>query len=150
MSCELVHTALGQPVEFDALSYCWGAVTPRAEVFCDGRRISIGPNLFSALRALRHGTRPRVVWVDAICINQVDLDEKKIQVPLMGQIYSKAAAVQIWLGDDTPARTLETALSILRGLSRLTHRFGWDFDFKYLIRHRMFNDYNLPDVTDES
>lgn len=150
VSCELIHTTLSNPLEFDALSYCWGAATPRVEAHCDGRRISIAPNLSSALRALRHETSPRMLWVDAICINQVDLDEKKIQVPLMGQVYSKAAAVQIWLGDDTPERTCATAFSILRSLARLCSRFGWDTDFEYLIRHRMFNDYDLPDVMDES
>lgn len=91
-----------------------------------------------------------MLWVDALCINQGDLDEKKIQVPLMGQVYSKAAAVQIWLGDDTPARTCATAFSILRGLARLCSRFGWDVDFDYLIRHRMFSDYGLPDIMDQS
>lgn len=102
------------------------------------------------MRALRRETSPRVLWFDALCINHGDLDEKKIQVPLMGQVYSKAAAVQIWLGDDTPARTCATTFSILRGLEWLCSRFGWDIDFDYLIRHCMFSDYGLPDIMEPS
>jgi len=42
----------------------------------------------------------RVVWIDAICINQDDLDERSSQLQIMGDIYSQAQDVVIWLGDD--------------------------------------------------
>ena len=42
--------------------------------------------------------RPRPIWIDAVCINQNDDLEKSGQIPLMGEIYSKAAEVLVWLG----------------------------------------------------
>ena len=40
----------------------------------------------------------RVIWVDAICINQNDLAERKHQVELMASTYAKARSVILWLG----------------------------------------------------
>lgn len=50
------------------------------------------------------------VWVDAICINEADLQERNAQVAIMGKIYSQASAVFIWLGRWLP-RT-EAALDL--------------------------------------
>jgi hypothetical protein len=44
-----------------------------------------------------------LLWVGAICINQEDLDEKTVQVPLMGEVYSSAELVVIWLGEVSEA-----------------------------------------------
>jgi hypothetical protein len=57
-------------------------------------------NLIEALSRLRHASETRILWVDALCINQDDKDaEKATQVPLMARIYSCASQVLIWLGD---------------------------------------------------
>lgn len=50
------------------------------------------------LLELRSSETERVLWIDAMCINQKDIDERNRQVWLMGQVYSKAKAVIIWLG----------------------------------------------------
>ena len=65
-------------------------------------------NLEGALRRLRHASTERLLWVDALCINQADSIEKSHQVNMMGEIYSKSAGVIIWLGDyvDTPLRAI--------------------------------------------
>lgn len=47
------------------------------------------------------GKGARFFWVDAICINQNDLEERSAQVQIMPQIYSKASCVIVWLGDDS-------------------------------------------------
>jgi hypothetical protein len=65
----------------------------------DGTPYCIKKNLECALRYLRSKESPRVLWVDAICINQNDLDEKSEQVPRMGEIYSRATKVYAWLGE---------------------------------------------------
>jgi hypothetical protein len=59
----------------------------------------ITKNLECALRYLRYKESPRVLWVDAICINQNDLAEMSEQVPKMGEIYSRAMKVYAWLGE---------------------------------------------------
>lgn len=40
------------------------------------------------------------MWIDAICINQMDLNERAQQVQLMAEIYRKASLVVVWLGED--------------------------------------------------
>ena len=89
---------------FTALSYVWGVPDPRIRhsVVCDEHRISITPNCFSALKSLSSGRDEELlIWVDAICINQDDEQEKMRQIPLMGEIYFKAAMTYIWLGEGT-------------------------------------------------
>jgi len=84
-------------IEYTALSYVWG--TPQNHpVGCDGSSILVTRNCADALRHLRSRTTEVVLWVDSICINQASISEKNIQVPLMGEIYSRAKDVFIWLG----------------------------------------------------
>ena len=49
---------------------------------------------------LRHESQPRLLWVDAICINQTDKDEQSRQVQCMGDIYAGAKKVLVWIGED--------------------------------------------------
>jgi hypothetical protein len=73
------------------------------DIVLDGKLISVGENLGKALRALReipevqNGAR---IWVDALCINQGDIDEKTHEVKRMGDIYKMADRVISWLGDE--------------------------------------------------
>jgi Heterokaryon incompatibility protein (HET) len=57
-------------------------------------------NLETGLRALRMTDRARALWVDAICINQVDVKEKGEQVRVMWDIYRAADCVLVWLGPE--------------------------------------------------
>ncbi|KAH8745951.1 heterokaryon incompatibility protein-domain-containing protein [Hyaloscypha finlandica] len=69
-------------------------------------------NLDAALRYLRHGSEVRIIWVDAICIDQSNIEERNHQVPLMKAIYSNAVAVQVWLG--SPSKGSDGAMEILK------------------------------------
>lgn len=88
--------------EYSALSYTWGSPTPARNIVIDSRLVEVGPNLEAALRTL-HGYTQRLhglkLWVDAICINQADEEEKAIQVKRMKDIYSNSAVTRIWLGE---------------------------------------------------
>ncbi|KAI2627785.1 heterokaryon incompatibility protein-domain-containing protein [Hypoxylon sp. NC1633] len=99
IKCELHVASLDEPIWYEALSYVWGAPNPPGTIFLDGVEFSVTPNLGSALRYLRLEDRPRLLWVDAICINQNDLAERKSQVRMMAEIYSKAATTVSWLGE---------------------------------------------------
>ena len=57
-------------------------------------------NLLTALRHLRDSNDISLLWVDALCIDQVNVREENIQIQLMSLLYSKAASVLIWLGDN--------------------------------------------------
>ncbi|CAG8983142.1 hypothetical protein HYALB_00004585 [Hymenoscyphus albidus] len=86
-----------------ALSYVWGETgNPdlMREVLIDGVLSSVTINLEVALRYLRYKPEPRVMWIDAICINQKDLDERGSQVMHVGSVYSMASRVVAWLGEE--------------------------------------------------
>jgi hypothetical protein len=82
-------------LEYDAVSYVWGTAAPSVNVSCNGKSLVVTPTVFEMLRYLDPN---RLYWLDSICINQQDADEKAIQIPLMHRIYSRAAFVVIWMG----------------------------------------------------
>ncbi|KAI0901515.1 heterokaryon incompatibility protein-domain-containing protein [Annulohypoxylon nitens] len=86
---------------FTALSYVWGGYsTPKDTIQCGTDRVPITTNCRDALRQLRMTTKGKLtIWVDAICINQGNDKEKEDQIPLMGEIYSRAETVYVWLGN---------------------------------------------------
>ncbi|KAH9209984.1 heterokaryon incompatibility protein-domain-containing protein [Leptodontidium sp. 2 PMI_412] len=71
-------------------------------------------SLMLALQRPRSRSSSAIVWADAICINQQDIEERNLQVQAMASIYQKAAEVAIWLGPD--AGNSNFALQLLREL----------------------------------
>lgn len=92
--------ALDQPIPtpFEALSYTWEEPVFPKTIKCDNTPVPITQNLFEALVHIRNAGKPRVLWIDALCINQSDDEEKSSQIPLMRLIFSTASRVLIWLG----------------------------------------------------
>lgn len=62
---------------YEALSYVWGSTENRRSIWIDQREVNVTSNLHAALLQLRHPVFERVIWVDAVCINQDDADEKE-------------------------------------------------------------------------
>ncbi|KAJ4363395.1 hypothetical protein N0V83_009688 [Neocucurbitaria cava] len=87
---------------YEALSWCWG-VAEKTEYIRIQRNLKtyakyVSSNLVAALKALRHPDRSRYLWVDMVCIDQENLNEKNHQVEMMDIIYGNAERVCIWLG----------------------------------------------------
>jgi hypothetical protein len=124
LSVELVPVPLEEAPPFEALSYTWGNPSPQTEIRCCGQTAKIGPSLYSALRHLRHSTRGqiRLMWADALCINQEDIPERNAQVRIMGDIYNTAASTVIWLGEAD-----EYVTRAFGCLGRLHEAFGTHF-----------------------
>lgn len=114
VQCELIIRNLDDAPEFEALSYVWGSPVPRARVRLAMGYMEVGPSLYAALRGLRYPDSPRVIWADALCINQADVSERNSQVQIMADIYSRASRTLIWLSDATPE--LEGAISSLQSM----------------------------------
>jgi len=93
--CRLETSLLDEMPAYEAISYVWASTKRRAKVKCDGRRLHITWSLDQVLRRARLQEKVRVLWVDAICINQDNPDERGHQVTLMGPIYQKATRVLI-------------------------------------------------------
>lgn len=92
---------LSDTLDYEAISYCWGDANDTVTVYCDGLPLQVTNSLFTALKRLRVQDGPRVLWADAVCIDQQNPAEKNEQVMLMSQIYARPKRVLIWLGDDT-------------------------------------------------
>ena len=103
--CKLHLVSLPEAAQtFLALSYTWRidyTDQPPQSISCNGKNISIGKNLFDAIRRIRKPTSSQMIWADALCINQDDVEERSSQVSKMEEIFSSAYEVYAWLGEET-------------------------------------------------
>ncbi|KAE8454218.1 hypothetical protein EG329_005143 [Mollisiaceae sp. DMI_Dod_QoI] len=88
-------------IPYNALSYTWGSRVKVAQMIVNGSQMNITSNLLAALRHLRFEDEDRILWMNAICINQDDDRERTHQVRQMSSIYKEAEQVVIWLGEGT-------------------------------------------------
>jgi hypothetical protein len=100
---------------YNALSYVWGDADVTRTILVDGEPLIVRENLWQFLNQMRKVRYEKMIWIDAICINQQNNGEKSHQVAMMGEIYSRATRVEIWLGPtkDGTVRAMQT-LSRLR------------------------------------
>ena len=96
ISCILEKTSLRASPKYSALSYRWGG-TGR-QILVNDKPFTVTDKLEIALQHLQKNSEPLTLWVDAICINQQDTEEKMQQVQQMTDIYRNASQVLIWLG----------------------------------------------------
>ncbi|KAK5734177.1 hypothetical protein LTR17_009160 [Elasticomyces elasticus] len=111
---------------YAGLSYTWGAPLPSktVSVSVNGKdySVEIGLNLFRALQGLRSGRKEDTIWVDALCIDQADNDERASQVSFMGEVYARASTVYIWLGTTAPA---DSSRHELASVCRMMQNFSF-------------------------
>lgn len=86
--------------KYETISYAWGNRDNRSSITVNGAILSVPFSSMTALRRMRLLFEERVVWIDAVCINQSDLTERSAQVALMGIIYMRGQQNLIFLGDD--------------------------------------------------
>jgi Heterokaryon incompatibility protein (HET) len=125
LTCSLTEVSLDQSRDasnsYEALSYVWGSGYGDSDITCDGKRLLITPNCGTALRSLRYRHEPRILWVDAICIDQSSeearsIQERNEQVKMMGEIYRGAECVLVWIGDGDHSTT--TALGYMATIGK--------------------------------
>ncbi|TID25660.1 HET-domain-containing protein [Venturia nashicola] len=103
---------------YEAISYAWGEPTFTKTLVCDETSLlKITSNVDDMLRSLRKTHRSRNLWIDAVSLNQADLQERSQQVPLMGNIYHQASKGIVWLGTETPGT--KDVFAFLRVLATL-------------------------------
>jgi hypothetical protein len=110
ISCSLSQHSLDQKPSYIALSYTWDLGAGMRNINCDGMVLDIGQNLWNFLFEFRkkhnlrqyHSWESRskicYLWIDAICIDQSNLEERNHQVAQMRDVYSNAESVIVWLG----------------------------------------------------
>ena len=99
LSCVLKVVSLNDAPQYEALSYVWGPADDAQNIRVNDKTITVTRYLEIALRYLRNPATDRVLWIDAICINQKDVTERNSQVTFMGDIYRSADHVLVWLGE---------------------------------------------------
>lgn len=102
---------------YDCVSYCWGGLRDSVTLECENQWLSVSSNVESILRHLRKAIKPRYLWIDAICINQEDDQEKAIQVQQMFKIFKFAFKVHVWLGEAQEEHQIHRVFSFLRDVS---------------------------------
>lgn len=150
IECQLHVCFLAECIgAYEALSYTWtlsgyrwkNYLTMNYEeemgdytVSCNGIEKDVQPNLYTALKRLRHRDHSRNIWADALCINQDDMQERSQQVKLMGDIFRNASRVLMWLGSEksvkrrqkdkfsTPERAFSGVCAVVRTWLKYIHR----------------------------
>ncbi|GAB1316543.1 hypothetical protein MFIFM68171_06753 [Madurella fahalii] len=150
-SLSLRIVSVDNPGKFCALSYTWRSPTTTSPdetgdneeapamvaVECDGKELYVTENAFDFLQYAFHGgifladhhARSEAdvyLWIDAISINQADLEERSCQVSLMGDVYQSSRGTIVWLGKEDPhpgARwVMQTFIPSFLALSRVNGR----------------------------
>ncbi|KAI1065005.1 hypothetical protein LB507_001180 [Fusarium sp. FIESC RH6] len=101
LRCSLFQAYLDEEesmMPYEALSYVWGNQNTPCEIIVDGKMLSATISLYDALCHLRQPHEDRILWVDALCIDQSNIKERSHQVNHMGEIYRKCENVIVWLG----------------------------------------------------
>lgn len=134
----LYPVRLGDKPAYEAISYCWGDPKDTLIVYCDGKQLHVTKSLYTGLRRLRKDDSTRVLWADAVCINQKDTSEKTVQVGLMSRIYSQPSSVLIWLGDDTSG--LEGLHECIQGALNVLPPDEFEFEKLFAVSTRVFRE----------
>ncbi|KAE8374237.1 heterokaryon incompatibility protein-domain-containing protein [Aspergillus bertholletiae] len=102
IKCELIEYPLKEQEwqVYEALSYVWGSTEILSLIYVNSCALEVASNLHAALLRLRLQRFPRLLWVDAICIDQKSNAEKEQQIQLMANIYGQAKNVIVWLGEE--------------------------------------------------
>ncbi|TPX16212.1 uncharacterized protein E0L32_004207 [Thyridium curvatum] len=118
--------------EYETVSYCWGGedgemercrpiyLTAYWDVLLQTK------NCWSLLKYLQLRTEPRLVWVDAICINQANIEEREIQVGHMGEIYRRCLRVVVYLGE---------SIACSQELGRTERKYPARYDLQDINNH---------------
>lgn len=121
IQCDLFDGWINQSdggIPYEALSYTWGSKEKVAEITVNGSTMHITSNLYVALRHIRLANQDRILWIDAICIDQDNIEERRHQVQQMSYIYKEAEQVIIWLGEGT-----EDTDHIMDSMTRLQENY---------------------------
>ncbi|KAK3364667.1 heterokaryon incompatibility protein-domain-containing protein [Lasiosphaeria hispida] len=112
-------------IRYEALSWCWGTDPPDYALLIKYNdktfKMRVRKQLGLALKYLRRPNKIRTLWIDAICINQADHNERNHQVQMMSRIYTRASEVCIWLGEDNDES--KTAIDFIHEEIRVLNNF---------------------------
>lgn len=99
LRCSLRTAPLASRPDYSAVSYTLGQYrAPTRDILLNDKLHQVPDELFRMLYNLRSEHEWRALWVDMLCIDQDNFEERTCQVQQMGSIYGQATQVLIWLG----------------------------------------------------
>ncbi|KAK8009222.1 heterokaryon incompatibility protein-domain-containing protein [Apiospora marii] len=122
LHCDLRTSTLVQHEPYEALSYVWGKNPSDVDIELAGQRVSITESLEAILFRLRLPSEPRTLWIDQLCIDQSNIEEKSAQVQKMRSIYINCTRAIIWLGeiaDGIRRKDAEGAFAVIEYIATL-------------------------------
>lgn len=141
VQCQLSTYSVTEAPSYYAISYTWGDKNPPSFVRINGKSMRIRPNCLQVLRQAWHYRKRGLYWIDAICINQTNADEKGFQVDMMGSIFHRAERVLACTGDhgsdsDYLYRTLRWNAAMFGRVGRLDDisAVGWKEKYDWWLR----------------
>jgi hypothetical protein len=157
-NCELfalpMADATSTNIVYKCLSYRWGSEDKSHSIMLNKRLFNVSQSLWEFLNVYqRRSDNDTYLWIDQICINQVDVTEKNYQVSRMDMIYKQCEAVVVWLGtcsDSSTGRALHFlhAIQSPRGSAFRAHNLGCCFcleESKCLIKWSALDTNRQPD-----
>lgn len=134
LRCELFEAYLNEVdgIPYEALSYTWGDASDKREITVNQQPFIITANLNTALQALRLPHQDRLLWVDAICIDQASDVEKSHQVGQMRLVYKLAEQIIIWLGPSS--EDIDLLMSLANTLDLHASRTkSWEQEWESIV-----------------
>ncbi|QIW99707.1 hypothetical protein AMS68_005225 [Peltaster fructicola] len=113
ITCDPVHVSLTALPSYETISYVWGKDTERGTILLDNEHADVPASTRRALKRMQVD-EDRILWIDAVCINQNDDEERSRQVALMATIYSSGTKNLVWLGEDD-GHSAEAAVASMQG-----------------------------------
>jgi hypothetical protein len=135
IACNIIHSSLYDYPKYEALSYMWGSLIDDKPIRISGNDFQVGQNLYYALLQLHHRRDHRLLWVDAICINQENVFERNHQVSHMSMIYTLAEQVIISLG-----RVSESNHAAVAFLGKVVKGSIYPYDPAFKLEWRAVSD----------
>jgi len=129
---DVVHVDLQKEPQYRAFSYVWGKNTSPAEIRVNGdKKITVSASLVEILNSivrLQENSKLQALplWIDQLCINQHDLEERGQQVSMMGTIYMSADHVLAWLGEPNEELTRSFMHLIRTYRAKSSEGLTWD------------------------
>ena len=115
LDCGLEIVSLDANPRYEAISYCWGEVSGSEVIRLNGVESKAPASATKVLRQFRPTYSFRTFWIDALCMNQADVEERSSQVSIMDQVYRNTEKCLIWLGDED--RMAEPVLRALKAIA---------------------------------
>ncbi|KAF2009591.1 HET-domain-containing protein [Aaosphaeria arxii CBS 175.79] len=140
IECEIRTVDLGEyglMEQYETLSYVWGNQTSTLPIFISAQKVDVTTSLYAIMQQIRLPDHKRTLWIDQICIDQMNPAEKAEQVPLMGKIYSNCTRCLVWLGTIPHEKHIsledaEAAFEIIRYMAAAS-KASTDADINYRV-----------------